>query len=242
MKTAFQKLSPHLKISKPYEDPTTMKRLPKSIYNDEEVDDPLLKQLKRLEEEWDCIKQSISRSNRRNTTTDSIATVAVDHRLFQMYDKSPKELMMLLQDSPSEEDFWNSRHHDLVAIEIMKEREADFDNGRFRGRRLFEESEVGSDDDGGTQGESSDMHEESEVCTEFSYKASENHDGNYTQLKDSPPSDVAERNIAVVTLKSAGGGGRSVRRWMICVVIMLFALGIFAFKCSGQGEQILVPT
>ncbi|KAL4559806.1 hypothetical protein LXL04_031952 [Taraxacum kok-saghyz] len=220
-----------------------MKRSPKSNYNHEEIDDPLLKQLQRLEEEWDCIKQSISRSNRRNSATVS---VTIDNRLFQMYDKSPKELMSLLQheNSPSEDEFSNSRHHDRVAVEIIKDREADYDNGRFRGRRLFEESEVDSDDDGGKHGDSSDMEEESEVCTEFSYKASENHNGkNYTQLKDSPPSGVAERDVPLLTVKRSGGGsGCSGRRWMICVVIMLFALGIFAFKCSGEDEQILVPT
>lgn len=222
-----------------------MKSLPKSIYNDEDLDDPLQKQLKRLEEEWDCIKQSISRSNRRNSTNDSVATV--DHRLCEMYGKSPKELMSLLQyeNSPSEEDFWNSRHHDRVAIEIIKEREADFDNGKFKGRKLFEEWEVDSEDDGGgrvTHGEASEMDNESEVCTEFSYKASENHDGNYNQLTDSPPSDMAEKGVAVVMVKNAGGSCGYVRRLMVCVVVMLFALGIFAFKCRGEDEQILVPT
>ncbi|KAI3802557.1 hypothetical protein L1987_30694 [Smallanthus sonchifolius] len=142
-----------------------MKRVFKSIYDDEE-DDPLPKQFKSLEMEWDSIKQSISRSDRRSSTT-----VSGDHQAVNFH------------------------------------------------------------------GECFDVDEESEVSTEFSSKGFEN--------CDSPPSEVAERGGMVVAMKSCGcgGGGRfSVGKWIVCVVIVLFALAIVAFECRIDQEHILVPT
>ncbi|KAI3806967.1 hypothetical protein L1987_22887 [Smallanthus sonchifolius] len=189
-----------------------MKRVLDSIYDDEEHD-PLQNKFKTLEIEWDSIKQSISKSNRRKPIA------AGDHCLFQFHHNSPKELMSLLQlqtdNSPSIENF---------------------DDGRLRGRRLFEESEMGSDYDG----ECFDVDGKSEVSTEYSCKGFENYDENCYQFcgfrrscTDSPPCGEA--------VKSGGGGRGRVGRFMVCLVVM-FALAIVAFKCSGEDEYVLVPT
>ncbi|KAI3763229.1 hypothetical protein L1987_53682 [Smallanthus sonchifolius] len=193
-----------------------MKRVLDSIYDHEEHD-PLQYKFKTLEIEWDSIKQSIPTSNRRKPIA------AGDHRLFQFHHISPKELMSSLQlqtdNSPSIEDF---------------------DDGRLRGRRLFDESEVGSGND---DGECFDVDGKSEVSTEYSCKGFENYDENCYQFcgfrrscTDSPPCGEA-----VVVMKSGGGGRGRVGRLMVCVVVML-ALAIVAFKCSGEDEFVLVPT
>ncbi|KAI3773546.1 hypothetical protein L1987_48076 [Smallanthus sonchifolius] len=155
-----------------------MKRVFKSI-NDDEEDDPLQKQFKSLEMEWDSIKQSISRSNRRSSTI-----VAGDHQAINFH------------------------------------------------------------------GECFDVDEESQVSTEFSCKGFENYDENYNQFcgfrrscTGSPWSDAAERGGMVVAVKSGcGGSGGSVGKWIVCVVIVLFAVAIVAFECRSYQEHILVPT
>ncbi|KAL8260953.1 hypothetical protein R6Q59_025002 [Mikania micrantha] len=216
-----------------------MKRVLNSIYADEE-DDPLQKQFKTLEIEWNSIKQSISKSDRRKPTT------AGDHLLFQQYDNSPKELMSLLQNDnqPSKPFLQNSEHHDRAAIDIIKQREVDFDNGRLKGRRLFEGHDVGSDDNDGVHDECFDKNEKSEVSTENSCMSYESYGDNCNyypnSCTDSLQCDEVERGVPVVTVRSSGGRRRAVGRLMICVVML--ALAIVVFKCSGEDEQILVPT
>ncbi|KAI3684420.1 hypothetical protein L6452_33644 [Arctium lappa] len=223
-------------------------------YNDQQQQDPLQARLKTLEMEWDSIKQSISRSGRRNSATDSTATVTavVENRLFRLHDNSPKELMSLLQHENSPPELDNGFSDDRAAIEVIDDRAVGFDTGRLTARRLFEGSEMGSDD-----GECLDVVGEHEVSTEFSYEGSENDDENCDQLSGlsrmgSLRSDGRKKGDVMVAVKHGGGGGGtsggSVTRWMINmktwigVVIMMIALGIVAFKCKGEDELFLVPT
>ncbi|KAJ0613811.1 hypothetical protein HanIR_Chr02g0055521 [Helianthus annuus] len=193
----------------------------------QEHDDPLQKQFETLQNEWDSIKQSFSRSNRRSSVASG------DHRLIQLCHNSPKELMSLLQ---LQSEVLTSGDHDRAAVEVIEQREVDFDNGRLRGRRLFEESDVGSEDNGGCF----DVDEKSEVSMEFSCKSFENYDDNCDRFSGFRGSCMGspERSVAV---KGGGGGRGLVGRLMIWIGVM-FVLAIVAFKCSGEDEQILVPT
>ncbi|GJY07299.1 hypothetical protein Tco_0374353 [Tanacetum coccineum] len=175
--------------------------------------DPLQRKLNTLELEWDSIKQTISRSNREKPI---VATCDDDNNinnsLFQICNSSPKELMSMLQ--------------------------CEFDKSSIKGRRLFEESDKDSPSPGNLNGEKprlfegSDMDEKSVVSSESS-----------CQVLDK--CDLVGPDVVVLAVKGSCGlgvGGVWVGRWVIWVVVMMFAIGIVAFKCSGQDEQILVPT
>ncbi|KAD4585585.1 hypothetical protein E3N88_23186 [Mikania micrantha] len=200
-------------------------------FSDNENDDSLQKQFQNLEIEWDFIKKSISRSNRRSFTT-----VSGDHRLLHMYHNSPKQLMSLLQNENTP-----LKHQHQAAVEGIEHPEVDFDDGRLKGRRLFVESDVGSDDNGGCF----DVDEQSEVSTEFSCKDFEGYHENCNRFcMDLPWSGVTERDGMVAAVKEGGGGGGSggsVGKWIVCVVMVMFAFAIVAFECSGE-EHVLVPT
>ncbi|KAJ0587011.1 hypothetical protein HanIR_Chr04g0158281 [Helianthus annuus] len=241
------------------------------MYDEQQQDDPLQKQFKTLQKEWDSIKQSFSRSNRRSSTT---TTVAGDHRVFHPYEDSPKELMTLLQNeySPAKECSHNSGHHDQDAVEI-NEAEAN-----------------------GIDGECFDFDEESEVSTEISCKGFENYD-KYNQLSGfggsctgSSQLDVAGKGVRAVVKSGGdggsctglsrldvagkgvraaaesggdggsctgssrldvrggrvaavkGGGGGCVGKWFVSLVVVVFALAIVALECSSEHKSILVPT
>ncbi|KAJ9559717.1 hypothetical protein OSB04_004877 [Centaurea solstitialis] len=231
----------------------------KSINHQQQQEDPLQAQLKTLEMEWNSIKQSISRSDRRNpstTTTTATTTAAVvdddNNRLFhQLHENSPKELMSLLQHEnspPLEHQIDGAFHTDrppIETIEAIDDRSVDFGYGRLKGRRLFEEedSEMDSNSNSGDF-EGLEVAEERVVSREFSDKESENDDGNCDWI--SRGGGCVSSPVAAVVVERGGRGGG--RRWMIRmtwigVVVMMFAFGIVAFKCKGEeDEQFLVPT
>ncbi|KAG5234278.1 hypothetical protein IMY05_012G0067600 [Salix suchowensis] len=103
-----------------------------------EITDKLYQQLLHLEQEWDSIKQSKTRTLRRASTDSKLMVKA--HKLLY---NSPRDLMRSLQHgrSPPEGEggAWKVRNNELAVEEVLKERRAGIESssGKLKGRRLF---------------------------------------------------------------------------------------------------------
>lgn len=101
-----------------------------------EIIDKLYQQLMHLEQEWDLIKQSKTRTLRRASTDSKLVVKA--HKLLY---NSPRDLMSSIQHGRSPPEggggAWKVRNNDLAVDEILKERRAGIESAGFKGRRLL---------------------------------------------------------------------------------------------------------
>ncbi|KAJ4728808.1 putative Transmembrane protein [Melia azedarach] len=115
---------------------------------EKESEDKLDQLYSNLEDEWDgYIKQSKPRNPRRCSTGSSIVG-----KTLSLLENSPRTLMSSLQHrrSPAadREMSWKVRTNDLAVMEILRERRAAIESGKLKGRRLFDDIDIGF---GGTE-------------------------------------------------------------------------------------------
>ncbi|KAK1436746.1 hypothetical protein QVD17_02528 [Tagetes erecta] len=185
----------------------------KTIFNNnQEQDDPLQKQFKTLELEWDSIKQSFSRSTRRTYSTG-----VGDHSPFNFSDK---ELMSFLQieNTPEKE----------AAVEVIEKTEPKFEEIDCFDME-DEESEV-------TTVFSCNGFEDH--CNGFgAFRRPSCMESLPYDEAESGGMVVANGGGCGGEYKHIRVG-----KWFVSVVVMLFAIAIVAFECSSEHEHFLVPT
>ncbi|KAJ8634186.1 hypothetical protein MRB53_027522 [Persea americana] len=223
----------------------------------------LQKQYKHLRHDWSSFKKSNPRhSSRRRRGAPKPAEEILD-----LTYTSPRKLISSLQEGLSPSDGWKVRTNDLAIEEIIKERHAAIENGKLKGRRLFDAMESGGEF--GLHGKeeicsacSSILIQRSEVQSLFSCTSYDDEDGNGCGNCDSDCSCSCSSSVCVERIKKEltsvekkggvdgddgceeRGRGMVPMAWLV-LVLLLVVLNLILSWRSLDGEEddwMIVPT
>ncbi|KAJ6882522.1 hypothetical protein NC651_028957 [Populus alba x Populus x berolinensis] len=225
-----------------------------------ELIDKLYQQLMHLEQEWDLIKQSKTRTLRRASTDSKLVVKA--HKLLH---NSPRDLMSSLQHGRSPPEggggAWKVRNNDLAVDEILKERRAGIESAGLKGRRLL--GAMGSSvSEMGFEGieemicnNRDGLAQESEIRSVFSYDSDDENE-NVEASKEGESEEKEGEKVAVASVQEENrvsisdqdryGTNRMVALGWLIIAFIVCAIGIVSKRCFGGhgvgNEVILFPT